>query len=86
MPAQAQLLVDRMNSSTRINFTTSWKLVTVFIGGNDLCKSCYKVGIKNFFGLDIQDDTILFYLINLNFKPELTAENYLSKVQAALDY
>lgn len=25
----------------RINFESDWKLITVFIGGNDLCDHCY---------------------------------------------
>jgi lysophospholipase L1-like esterase len=37
---QAQDLVDRMKDSKEIDFKNSWKLITFFIGGNDLCKSC----------------------------------------------
>lgn len=41
MPAQADVLVERM---TRVlgasRFATEWKLVTFFIGGNDLCAYC----------------------------------------------
>ncbi|XP_013799269.2 phospholipase B1, membrane-associated [Apteryx mantelli] len=40
VPAQVRRLVDRMKNDTRINFQTDWKLVTLFIGGNDLCKFC----------------------------------------------
>jgi lysophospholipase L1-like esterase len=37
---QAQDLVNRMKDSKEIDFKNSWKLITFFIGGNDLCKSC----------------------------------------------
>uniref|UniRef100_A0A8B9VN08 Phospholipase B1, membrane-associated n=1 Tax=Anas zonorhyncha TaxID=75864 RepID=A0A8B9VN08_9AVES len=40
VPAQVRRLVDRMKNDTRINMQTDWKLVTLFIGGNDLCKFC----------------------------------------------
>ncbi|KAM8725846.1 phospholipase B1, membrane-associated-like [Acanthopagrus schlegelii] len=38
---QVQALVTRMKSDSRINFESDWKLITVFIGGNDLCDHCY---------------------------------------------
>ncbi|XP_073412440.1 phospholipase B1, membrane-associated [Dendrobates tinctorius] len=40
MPAQAQALVDQMKSDKRIRINDDWKLITVFIGANDLCASC----------------------------------------------
>ncbi|NWU70328.1 PLB1 Phospholipase, partial [Pterocles burchelli] len=40
VPAQVRRLVDRMKNDTRINLQTDWKLITIFIGGNDLCKFC----------------------------------------------
>ncbi|XP_069708716.1 phospholipase B1, membrane-associated [Phaenicophaeus curvirostris] len=40
VPAQVRRLVDRMKSDTRINLQTDWKLITLFIGGNDLCAFC----------------------------------------------
>ncbi|XP_025976943.1 phospholipase B1, membrane-associated [Dromaius novaehollandiae] len=40
VPAQVRRLVDRMKNDTRVNFQTDWKLITLFIGGNDLCKFC----------------------------------------------
>ncbi|KAM5291657.1 phospholipase B1, membrane-associated [Ctenodactylus gundi] len=39
MPAQARDLVERMKS-TEINLETDWKLITIFIGSNDLCHYC----------------------------------------------
>ncbi|CAF5220616.1 unnamed protein product, partial [Rotaria magnacalcarata] len=41
MPGQANLLVDRMIEYLGVNkFNSEWKLVTFFIGGNDLCAYC----------------------------------------------
>nr|XP_021145178.1 phospholipase B1, membrane-associated isoform X1 [Columba livia]XP_021145179.1 phospholipase B1, membrane-associated isoform X1 [Columba livia] len=40
VPAQVRRLVDRMKNDTRIDFQTDWKLITLFIGGNDLCQFC----------------------------------------------
>ncbi|CAF1084675.1 unnamed protein product [Brachionus calyciflorus] len=38
--SQANEMIDRMNSTKTIDFLNSWKLITIFIGGNDLCKFC----------------------------------------------
>ncbi|XP_050750065.1 phospholipase B1, membrane-associated [Gymnogyps californianus] len=40
VPAQVRRLVDRMKNDTRINLQTDWKLITLLIGGNDLCDFC----------------------------------------------
>ncbi|KAM4041884.1 phospholipase B1, membrane-associated isoform 2-T2 [Anomaloglossus baeobatrachus] len=40
MPAQAQALVDQMKSDKRIKINEDWKVITIFIGANDLCASC----------------------------------------------
>ncbi|CAJ0966214.1 unnamed protein product [Ranitomeya imitator] len=40
MPAQAQALVDQMKSDKRIRIKEDWKVITVFVGANDLCASC----------------------------------------------
>uniref|UniRef100_A0A8C3SBS1 Phospholipase B1 n=1 Tax=Chelydra serpentina TaxID=8475 RepID=A0A8C3SBS1_CHESE len=40
VPSQARKLVDLMKNDTRINFQEDWKLITLFIGGNDLCNFC----------------------------------------------
>uniref|UniRef100_A0A673THF1 Phospholipase B1 n=1 Tax=Suricata suricatta TaxID=37032 RepID=A0A673THF1_SURSU len=40
LPAQARRLVDLMKNDTKINFQEDWKIITVFIGGNDLCDFC----------------------------------------------
>lgn len=38
MPLQARMLVDRMKQTT--DFQNDWKVITIFIGGNDLCDAC----------------------------------------------
>ncbi|KAJ8009356.1 hypothetical protein DPEC_G00088040 [Dallia pectoralis] len=41
LPDQVRALVARMTNDSRINFQEDWKLITMFIGGNDLCDFCY---------------------------------------------
>jgi len=38
MPGQADMLIERMRATT--SFTSDWKVITLFIGGNDLCDAC----------------------------------------------
>lgn len=38
MMTQATNLVNKMKQVS--NFAQAWKLVTFFVGGNDLCKAC----------------------------------------------
>ncbi|XP_026857456.2 phospholipase B1, membrane-associated [Electrophorus electricus] len=40
MLKQAKALVNRMKNDSRINFYSDWKVITMFVGGNDLCDSC----------------------------------------------
>ncbi|XP_076874027.1 phospholipase B1, membrane-associated isoform X2 [Brachyhypopomus gauderio] len=40
MLKQAKALVNRMKKDSRIDFHSDWKVITMFIGGNDLCDSC----------------------------------------------
>ncbi|XP_053315060.1 phospholipase B1, membrane-associated [Spea bombifrons] len=40
MPAQARRLVDSMKETSGIRFEEDWKIITIFIGGNDLCQYC----------------------------------------------
>ncbi|XP_044026390.1 phospholipase B1, membrane-associated-like [Siniperca chuatsi] len=41
IPSQVRALVARMKNDSRINFESDWKMITVFIGGNDICEHCY---------------------------------------------
>lgn len=40
MMTQVRALVKRMKNDSNINFKEDWKVITVFIGGNDLCDFC----------------------------------------------
>jgi phospholipase B1 len=40
MPAQARTLIQKLNSDPNVNVKSDWKLVTLWIGGNDLCRFC----------------------------------------------
>ncbi|XP_077586998.1 phospholipase B1, membrane-associated [Stigmatopora nigra] len=37
---QVRTLVDMMKNDTRIDFHHDWKVITMFIGGNDICDFC----------------------------------------------
>lgn len=37
IPFMAKLLVQRLKRDKRVNFKKSWKMVTISIGGNDIC-------------------------------------------------
>ena len=40
MPGQAVKLVDRMKADSKIDMENDWKVITLFVGGNDLCDYC----------------------------------------------
>ena len=40
IPEQAKLLVERLKASRAVDFANDWKMVTMFVGGNDLCRYC----------------------------------------------
>uniref|UniRef100_UPI0037E86F51 phospholipase B1, membrane-associated-like n=1 Tax=Semicossyphus pulcher TaxID=241346 RepID=UPI0037E86F51 len=41
VPEQVRALVARMKNDSRIDFESDWKVITLFIGGNDVCDHCY---------------------------------------------
>ena len=43
LPFQATRLVDKLRGDRNIDIDNEWKLVTIFIGGNDLCIGCIEV-------------------------------------------
>nr|XP_046228514.1 phospholipase B1, membrane-associated-like [Scatophagus argus] len=45
VPAQVRALVERMKNDARINFKSDWKVITLFIGGNDLCGYCENTAV-----------------------------------------
>ncbi|XP_070834676.1 phospholipase B1, membrane-associated [Chaetodon trifascialis] len=40
IPGQVRVLIDAMKNDSTVDFENDWKLVTLFIGGNDLCQYC----------------------------------------------
>jgi phospholipase B1 len=66
MLEQAQLLISRMKTTTGVNFNNDWKLITFFIGGNDLCDTCNnptKYSAENF--VNNLRDTLDYFKANL---------------------
>ena len=40
MPGQAEELVNRIFNHPDVNYVHDWKVITLFIGGNDICEHC----------------------------------------------
>ncbi|XP_051881411.1 phospholipase B1, membrane-associated [Pristis pectinata] len=40
LPGQVRKLLDIMKNNTKIDFQNDWKIINLFIGGNDLCNYC----------------------------------------------
>ncbi|XP_059837279.1 phospholipase B1, membrane-associated-like [Hypanus sabinus] len=40
LPGQVRKLVDIMKNNSKIDFQNDWKIINLFIGGNDLCNYC----------------------------------------------
>ena len=40
MPRQARNLIERMKNDPMMDLENDWKMITVFIGGNDMCTYC----------------------------------------------
>lgn len=58
MPGQARLLVQRMKEDTEIDMDNDWKIITVFIGGNDLCDYCGDPVSKDYIYVKLNGFTI----------------------------
>ncbi|XP_076613028.1 phospholipase B1, membrane-associated-like [Chaetodon auriga] len=73
IPAQVRTLVTKMKRDPRINFKSDWKLITVFVGGNDICDHCYnslRYSVENYVrnvkeGLDYLHKEVPRALVNL---------------------
>ncbi|XP_067948564.1 phospholipase B1, membrane-associated-like [Watersipora subatra] len=73
MAGQAVRLLARLQADRHINYMTDWKVITLLVGGNDLCNSCinpvaysaaaYKDGIER--ALDILHRHLPRTLVNL---------------------
>jgi len=65
MPAQATWLVDRIKANnTAANFNNYWKLVTIWIGSNNLCDFCNNQVTNGAAAFEASLDTALTYLKN----------------------
>ncbi|KAK7903960.1 hypothetical protein WMY93_016567 [Mugilogobius chulae] len=40
MVAQVRVVVEKMKTDPRIDFHNDWKVITMFVGGNDICDFC----------------------------------------------
>jgi phospholipase B1 len=40
LPSQARQLVEMLSDNPAVNYTEDWKVITLWIGGNDLCAVC----------------------------------------------
>lgn len=40
LPRQVEILVNRLRRNKNVDFHNDWKLINIFIGGNDLCDFC----------------------------------------------
>ncbi|XP_063040246.1 phospholipase B1, membrane-associated [Engraulis encrasicolus] len=73
MPSQARVLIQRMKNDPRVDFQKDWKVITIFIGGNDLCDHCSDTmyfSARNIVGrlqetLDILQNEVPRALVNL---------------------
>ena len=73
MPDQAWDLVEKMKLRTDVNMKEDWKMVTIFIGGNDLCAWCNdkeKYGVESYVAniqtaLDILHDNLPRTFVNV---------------------
>lgn len=64
MPGQANAIVQRLKTDTHVRYHDDWKVITFFIGGNDLCDYCHDqvtnnviVELTSEFTLSMSSDT-----------------------------
>jgi phospholipase B1 len=62
---EAVMLVTRMKDDPRIDFANDWKLLTMFVGGNDLCASCRRNYSAEMYEYEF-DRTLKYLHDNLN--------------------
>lgn len=79
MLTQAKVLVAKMKGNRQIDFVNDWKLLTIFIGGNDLCSFCLdpeKYSPKNYANnirqaLDFLKSNVPRLFVNLMTAPDV---------------
>jgi len=77
---QAERLVEKLVNGKKYDFYNTWKVVTLFIGGNDLCACCRKLekykpdkfikGVRE--ALDVLHENIPKILVNVITPPDVT--------------
>lgn len=48
MPHMAQVLIRKLRNNPKVNFTEDWKMITIFIGSNDICSVCFEKNQEKF--------------------------------------
>ncbi|XP_065123542.1 phospholipase B1, membrane-associated-like [Paramisgurnus dabryanus] len=79
IPEQVKDLITALSSNDKVNFEEDWKLVTLFIGANDLCLHCHdpdSLSPQKYIGhitesLDMLYNEVPRVLVNLVEIPEL---------------
>lgn len=81
MPYMAEVLVKRMKSDKKVNMQQHWKLISIFIGANDICNDmCYYDNVEDFLAnhrkylhrtLTILKENIPRLLVNLIAIPDI---------------
>ena len=51
MPGQAERFVEAVANRTDIDFLNDWKMVTIWIGGNNICAACNGGYVKKVCGI-----------------------------------
>lgn len=74
----------------RVNFESDWKVITLFIGGNDICDHCY-----NSVSTNVESQFMFFFpekrhnlkMFSFSFLQLLySVENYIRNIRDSLDY
>jgi len=63
LPRQAREIIARMQSHSEVDFQNDWKMVMIFIGGNDICGYCgnHEGHSPQLFGDNIKQAIQIFY-------------------------
>ncbi|GFR84323.1 phospholipase B1, membrane-associated [Elysia marginata] len=86
--AQTKRLILKMQKDPNVDFENDWKVITIFIGGNDVCRACLtrKLTAENFAAnlkdsLDMLQDNVprtfvnVVELMKVEMAPEIVKQN-----------
>lgn len=85
MMGQAGVLIARMKTFPGVNFNNDWKLITFFIGGNDLCDTCTDP-VSHTSIIDLKKIVKDFDCCFFSSKVKYSTANYIRNIQNTLDY